>query len=275
MAVSEKASSARVAPRSLIRAAAVSRMMSRHGARRGGDGSRRCHVAYGAVADLEGLHRFVGSDGQVRARRQVHPGPQEHVAMVGEVDRRDLELLAPDVRPDIQLGPVGEREHAHVLAWPDPAVVTGSTTPAVGGLVPTGRIRREARTRAPWPVAFSSSRRAPPNAASNRCCSMASSRVIVCRRLREASGPGSSRTLPAIDRFLDGRDDQPFAELAQRSDPGSRGPPGSCGRCRCAGSGTGTAKAEKPSRRCAAARPSPSRRRTAGPGARTRRRPRA
>ena len=44
--------------------------------------------------------------------------------------------------------------------------------------------------------ARSSSRRAPPNAASKPCASIASSSVVVCSRLREARGPVSSTTRP-------------------------------------------------------------------------------
>ena len=51
---------------------------------------------------------------------------------MGEVDRGHLELLAVDVLPDVELGPVGEREHAHVLALADPAVVE---VPQLGALV--------------------------------------------------------------------------------------------------------------------------------------------
>src|SRR3954452_13012960 len=45
--------------------------------------------------------------------------------------------------------------------------------------------------------ARSSSRRAPPKAASKPCSAMASSSVVVCRRLRDARGPVSSTTRPA------------------------------------------------------------------------------
>src|ERR671920_76654 len=44
--------------------------------------------------------------------------------------------------------------------------------------------------------ARSSSRRAPPNAASKPCSAIASSSVVVCSRLREARGPVSSTTRP-------------------------------------------------------------------------------
>ena len=52
--------------------------------------------------------------------------------------------------------------------------------------------------------ARSSSRRAPPIAASNWCSSIASSSVVVCRRLRDARGPVSSTTRPlSIDSCTD------------------------------------------------------------------------
>jgi hypothetical protein len=52
--------------------------------------------------------------------------------------------------------------------------------------------------------AFSSSRRAPPNTASNWCSSIASSRVVVCSRLRLAQRPVSSATRPeSIDSCTD------------------------------------------------------------------------
>ena len=68
------------------------------------------------------------------------------------------------------------------------------------------KIRSFARAR-------SSSRRAPPKAASKPCSSIASSSVVVCRRLRDARGPVSSATRPRVDRLLHGGDDQPLAEL--------------------------------------------------------------
>src|SRR5439155_21059317 len=52
-----------------------------------------------------------------------HPVEAEHLALVREVDRRHFELLVVDVLPDVQLGPVREREDAHVLALADAPVV--------------------------------------------------------------------------------------------------------------------------------------------------------
>src|SRR5581483_2063652 len=53
-------------------------------------------------------------------------------ALVGEVDRRDFEVLAGDVLPHVELGPVGDREGPDVLALADAAVVDG---PQLGALV--------------------------------------------------------------------------------------------------------------------------------------------
>ena len=42
---------------------------------------------------------------------------------MGEVDRRQCQLLAGDVLPDIEFGPVGDREDTHVLARMNACVV--------------------------------------------------------------------------------------------------------------------------------------------------------
>jgi hypothetical protein len=53
-------------------------------------------------------------------------------ALVGEIDVGHLEFLAADVFPDVHLGPVAEREHAHVFAGIEPGVVE---VPDLGALV--------------------------------------------------------------------------------------------------------------------------------------------
>jgi hypothetical protein len=59
---------------------------------------------------------------QVLADRQQHAVAPEHVALVGEVDGRQLEPLARDVGPHVELGPVGDREGAQMLALVHAAV---------------------------------------------------------------------------------------------------------------------------------------------------------
>ena len=61
--------------------------------------------------------------------------------------------------------------------------------------------------------ARSSSRRAPPKAASKSCSAMASSSVVVCRRLRDARGPVSSTTRPASIESCTLGHDQALAQL--------------------------------------------------------------
>src|SRR5207248_675077 len=86
-------------------------------------GARARHVAHRAVphARLERLLAFDQLDEW--AERIEHAVALEHLALVGEVDRGDLELLLGDVLPHVELGPVREREHAHVLALLVAAVV--------------------------------------------------------------------------------------------------------------------------------------------------------
>src|SRR6185295_14465895 len=45
------------------------------------------------------------------------------ISLVAEVDDRHFEFLALDVLPDVELGPVAEREDAHVFAGIDARMV--------------------------------------------------------------------------------------------------------------------------------------------------------
>ena len=164
--------------------------LGRLAAHRAGHG----HVADRAVADLR-LEDLLAVAGLEPLRLgQQHPVALEHAAVVGEVDRRQLELLALDVVPDVELRPAREREDAHVLAGADAAVVEVPDLRAAGRAGPTGRTRRGTRTRAP------SRGRAPRRGGRRRTrrrsgrSSIASSSTAVCRRLRD--GP-SSFTRPA------------------------------------------------------------------------------
>ena len=56
----------------------------------------------------------------------------DHLTLGGEVQRHDRDLLQVDVLPDIQLGPIGQREHADRLALLDLAVID---VPQLGTLV--------------------------------------------------------------------------------------------------------------------------------------------
>ena len=56
----------------------------------------------------------------------------EHCAGLGEVKRNDGDLFEMDVVPDVELGPVGEREDADAFAGPDAAV---KERPELGALI--------------------------------------------------------------------------------------------------------------------------------------------
>ena len=56
----------------------------------------------------------------------------DHLALLGEVERHDRDVLDVDVVPDVELGPVREREDADALARSDAAV---EQVPQLGPLV--------------------------------------------------------------------------------------------------------------------------------------------
>src|SRR5918994_1220177 len=116
-------------------------VLERGGAR--AHGARAGHVADRAVADPlgEGLLPVHALD-EV-ADRVEHPVALEHIPLVGDVEARDLELLGEDVLPDVELGPVGEREHAHVLAAADAPVVEVPQLRALLARVPLAEVVAE------------------------------------------------------------------------------------------------------------------------------------
>src|SRR6478752_4489430 len=102
------------------------------------------HVADGAEADggderVLALHAL-----DVLARRVQHPVAPEHLTLVREVDGRQLELLARDVLPDVELGPVRDREDANLLALADAAVVEVPELGPLGAVVPLAEVVAEA-----------------------------------------------------------------------------------------------------------------------------------
>src|SRR5206468_4440977 len=73
-------------------------------------------VADGAVANGEGGDLLALARLGPLADGEPHVVAAEDVALVGEVDRRQLDVLLREVLPDVELGPVGQREDADVLA---------------------------------------------------------------------------------------------------------------------------------------------------------------
>ena len=89
-------------------------------------------VADRAEADRHLLDFLVVLDVHELGDREQHAVAQEDLAAVRVVDRRELDLLALDVLPDVHLGPVRDREHPDVLAL---AVAAVEEVPQLGPLV--------------------------------------------------------------------------------------------------------------------------------------------
>ena len=116
-----------------------------------------------------------------------------------------------DVGPDVELGPVRQREHADALAREDPAVVE---VPDLGPLVlgvPLAELVAEREHALLGARLLLVAPRRRRTARRSRCFSAASSSTGVWIRLREPLG--SSLHQAALDRVLDRGDDQLQAEL--------------------------------------------------------------
>src|SRR5919202_1978991 len=112
--------------------------------RRRGDSARAAHVADGPVAHARRERLLAVDELDVGRERVEHPVAAEHLALVREVDRRDLEALLLDVLPDVELGPVRQREHADVLSLADAPVVDAPHLRALAARVPLAEIVAEA-----------------------------------------------------------------------------------------------------------------------------------
>ena len=118
-----------------------------------------------------------GKQRHERVRGVEHAVALEHVALVREVDRRQRDLLGADVFP-ARRARSSSRAGTRAGARPGDAAVV--ERPQLGPLVlriPLAELVAVRRRCAPWRGRVSSSRRAPPIAASNWCASMASSSV--------------------------------------------------------------------------------------------------
>src|SRR3954471_18042418 len=189
-----------------------------------GDGARAAHVADGPVAHARRERLLALDQLDVGRQRVEHPVAAEHLALVGEVDRRDLEALLLDVLPDVELGPVREREDADVLALADAPVVDAPQLGALAARVPLAEVVAEGEDALLGPRALL----VAPRAAERRVEAVLLDRVEQRRRLEAAARgvrPGLLDHAAAVDRLLHRGDDEPLAELghaavAERDDLG-------------------------------------------------------
>src|SRR3954469_4538610 len=176
------------------------------------DRAGAAHVADRPIADAgaEGLLPVDQLD--VGRQRIEHAVAAEHLALVGEVDRRDLEALPGDVLPDVELGPVAEREHADVLAAPDAPVVDAPQLGALAAGVPLAEVVAEAED----PLLRARALLAGARAAERGVEAVLLDRVEQRRRLQAVARrarPGLLDHTAAVDRILHRGDDEPLAEL--------------------------------------------------------------
>ena len=184
---SERRSSARPL-RSVTRAEATSSMISSKVERIRQRGSRGGHVTDGAEANGVFFGHFPIAVREVVALSQQNSIALDAYALVRKVKVGNVNLFVHNVLPNIHFRPVAQRKDTEVFALVLAAV---KQVPQFGALVfgvPLSKLVAVRKNRS-LARAFSSSRRAPPKAASNFPFSKASSRLTVCKRMRLASVP--------------------------------------------------------------------------------------
>ncbi len=200
------------------------------------------------VADEHPLGPLAGEQPRLGAHREQLAGAPHDVALGREVQRNDLDVLVRDVAPDVEFGPVRQREHADALARLHAPVVEVPQFRALALRIPLAvavaeRVDPLLRARALFLA---------PRAADHRVVVARLQRVEQPLRLQEsaaldgARGPTDWRRRRARPRCA--------ARAARRPPPRTRGRgtrtfPETCRRCRCAAAGTGCAPGGTPSAR--------------------------
>src|SRR5579884_2399262 len=170
------------------------------------------HVADGAEADGGAERLFARQALHVGRDGVQHPVAAEHLALVGEVDRGQLEPLAGHVLPDVELRPVRDREDADVLALADAGVVQVPQLGPLGARVPLAELVAEGEDPLLRPAALL----VAAGAADRGVEAVLGDRIEQRRRLQPVAGGAGSGLLyhPAlVDRLLHRGHDQPLAEL--------------------------------------------------------------
>ncbi len=235
---------------------------------RAGDGQ----VADGAVAHPLDGRGLVALRLHVLRDREQDAVAFDDLALVGEVDRRQFEVLQFDVAPDVELGPVGQREHPDLFALLDPPVVERPRLGPLRARVPLAELVAEAQDAFLGPGALLVAAGATEGGvelAGIERVEQGAGLLPVARR------PGTGVGDPAgVDGLLHRADDQLVAVLAEPAvaelDHFVEVVAGVDVQHRERQAGT----AERPSPPGEAARSSPCPRRTAAPAAAARRRPR-
>ncbi|GGO98414.1 hypothetical protein GCM10011612_13260 [Actinomyces gaoshouyii] len=176
------------------------------GAREHGAGAG--HVPDGAVAHGAPLGLLTRAGPGHRGDGEPHAVAAEDLALVGVVQARQGDVLALDVAPHVQLGPVGQGEDPHVLARGVPGV---EQRPQLGALI----------ARIPLPELIAQGEDAllgpslllvAPAPAEDAVEAVRGDRVEQWAGLQRVAGAVGALAQPAVvDVVLDGYDDEPHA----------------------------------------------------------------
>ncbi len=247
-------------------------MTSADVARVGRDRAGAARVADRAIADGAHLGLLVAARLHPLVDSEEHAVAGHDLTLVSEVDRGKIEVLALDVAPDVELGPVADRERPHVLTRTNSPVVE---VPELGALVagiPLPELvaeREDALLGACLVFVATSASEAGVEPVLGDGVEQRHRLQAVARGA--CAGIGATATCRSTAAPTPRQDGH---RACSRRGRGSRGPLGSCGRCRRASPRRGTAQARGPWRPGEGRRPSPCRRRTARRGCAARLRPR-
>ena len=141
-----------------------------------------------------------------------HAVALEDLSLVREVDRRQLELLARDVLPHVELRPVGDREDAYLLPLADAAVVEVPELRTLRARVPLPEVVAERED----PLLRARALLVSPCAADRRVEAVLGHRVEERRRLQlvaRRARPCLLDHAALVDRLLHRGDHEALAEL--------------------------------------------------------------
>src|SRR6185436_7312240 len=178
----------------------------------GTDASGAAHVADRPEAHPIGERLLVGIALDELRGGVEHAVALEDLTLMREVDRRQLELLARDVLPHVELRPVGDRKDAHLLPLADAAVVEVPQLRALRARVPLPEVVAERED----PLLRARALLVPPCAADRRVEAVLGHRVEERRRLQLVARRARSCLLDhaaLVDRLLHRGDHQALAEL--------------------------------------------------------------
>ena len=147
--------------------------------------------------------------------------PVDDRPLGGEIERHDRDLLAQDVGPDVELGPVGDAGRRASTRRRARACCRGAKAPGAGSSGPRHGWRERKEKMRSLARLFSSSRRAPPKAASNLWRSSACFSPSVFQ-MRVWFGPWSNGLMPPAIRLRIAVDDELACRLPRPCGRGRR-----------------------------------------------------